>query len=274
MREAESGSKLPHSQNTTSCEKYGDWMRDAALGALAPRRERELLAHVGECDACRDAYEHARELVALVDHGVESLVAGEPSPHFDARLRARIAEELPAQRLAWLTLEPLAGALVVALALAVAVVLWMPWHPYPALQTTRPRVDTASNARPQIPEKSLKTEGSSTNQRQVRARDELPGHRESSVARLVSRQSHAARQLRSPAEPEVLVPAGQLEAVMQFAAEIRSGRIDGKQLIAAQKDMDKPLRIQPLEIKSIETTPPTSNPDLPPAQSAVDSALH
>jgi len=44
------------------------------------------------------------------------------------------------------------------------------------------------------------------------------------------------------------VPPGQFEAVMQFADAIRSGRIDGKQLLAAEQETDKPLKIKPLEI--------------------------
>jgi hypothetical protein len=71
------------------CEKYSGWMTDAALGEL--RAERELLAHAMECDACREALSHARAVHDFVDRGVESLVAGEPSPHFATNLRRRIA---------------------------------------------------------------------------------------------------------------------------------------------------------------------------------------
>ena len=60
---------------------------------------------------------------------------------------------------------------------------------------------------------------------------------------------------------------------MQLAAAIRSGRIDGKQLIAAQKQMDKPIEIppitfRPIDIKPIEIAP---EPDASP-QTAPDSA--
>lgn len=226
----------------SSCEKYGDWMRDAALGALAPRRERRLLEHVRECDACRKAYQHTRELAGMVDRGVESLVAGEPSPHFAARLRARIAEEPSPARLAWLTWKPLAASLAVA-ALIAAVVLFRGLqraNPRPTAGLVRPEAN--SNASRPASDLRPRSQGSNEHPRlAVRG----PSHRQ-----LVARHTPSRR------EPEVIVQPGQLEAVMQFAAEIRSGHIDGKQVIAANLELDKPLEIKSIEIAPLEKAGP------------------
>ena len=67
------------------CAKYKDWLSDAALGALDPKREAELRAHVAGCEACRAALESEQALFAAMDAGLESSVASEPSPAFVAR---------------------------------------------------------------------------------------------------------------------------------------------------------------------------------------------
>jgi anti-sigma factor RsiW len=101
-----------------SCEKYSDWMTHAAFGDLPAEREPELLAHAMECAACREALAHARAVHDFVDRGIESLVAGEPSPQFATHLRRRIAQECEPLRSPWTAWAP-----VSACALALAVVL-------------------------------------------------------------------------------------------------------------------------------------------------------
>ncbi len=243
------------------CEKYGDWMRDAALGALAPRREREMLAHVDDCEACRKSYEDARELASVVDRGLESLVAGEPSPHFAARLRARIAEEPSAARSAWFIWRPAGAAL--ALAALIATVVFFRGSP----QQANPRPTSALIR----PESSSKASPSALNEPSPRSHA-LAGRSMVAASRAPHRQLVAGHEPPRH-DPEVIVPPGQLEAIMQFAAEIHSGRIDGKQLIAAQKDMNKPIEIQPLEIKPIEI--PTQNlAELSPSPPPISLAPH
>ena len=255
------------------CRKFEKALLDASLGALAPERERPFTAHMAECDDCRKAYEQARQFTATVDRGVESLVAGEPSPQFASRLRARIANERPVHRFACLEWKPAAAALALASILAVAVIVWIATRRNSAPTAVSAAREIASVRAPSRPVSSTANPHSSTqgrSQASAQARNSLsarvptePGRAGSSravrpgsvaVARLVPRR-HAAARANSPAGPEVIVPPGQLEAVMQLAAAIRSGQIDGKQLLAAQKDMDKPIDIPPLEIKPIEIPP-------------------
>src|SRR5690348_6590053 len=134
-----------------SCEKYSKWIDGAAVGALEPKRERELLAHISTCEACREAYQHGREIAALIDGGVQSLVAGEPSAQFATRLRARIAEEQPIRRFVWLTWKPISAGLVGAVALAVLIVLLLPKHRRFGPNTARPNPNTTSAANIQSP---------------------------------------------------------------------------------------------------------------------------
>ena len=103
-----------------SCEKYSGWLTDSALGELRAEREPELLAHAMECEACREALGHARAVREFVDRGVESLVAGEPSPQFATNLRRRVAQESQPLRSPWAAWAPvIAGALALVAVLAI-----------------------------------------------------------------------------------------------------------------------------------------------------------
>jgi hypothetical protein len=225
-----------------NCEQYGGWMADAALGALDPRREGELLAHAGECEGCRQAYRHARELTLLVDRGVEALVAGEPSPHLAARLRARIAEEPDRPRLNWLTWKPAAAMLAVALLVAALAFFGTP-RTNPQLGTAR--IATGANS----------DVARSSSQPRPRGNVAIE-HRTVAANHHAQRPLVARRKSTREREPEVIVPPGQLEAVMQLAADIRTGRIDGKQFLTAQKQAEKPLKIDPIEIVSLAKPQP------------------
>ncbi len=249
----------------TQCAKYADWMDEAALGALASGREAELLAHAAGCEDCRVAYEHARELVALVDHGVESLMAGPPSAHFATRLRARIAEERVPSRSAWATWKPIAAGLAIALVAAVVLVSrgpqWQNRQPAPAVAHS----EAAHNANPTLAVSPQAEAGLNAKP----ATNLLQGRRppagrsgsygSSSRGQALTARASSRRNLvhysTAPAQAEVIVPPGQLAAVMQFAEAIQSGRIDGKQVLTAEQQLDKPLAIQPLEIKPIEIGP-------------------
>lgn len=247
----------------TRCHKYEAWIDDAALGALDPSHERELLAHAGECDACRDAHQHARELAALVDRGVESLVAGEPSPHFAARLRARIADEPPDARFTWFTWKPLTFGLATAATVAALWVFLAPSHTKLPSKSTRPVPNIASAVPIEVPTPAKPTTKAAESDRLYTT--ETPRH--SGTRLLAQRRRHNIRPTQSPGEPEVLVPRGQLEAVIQLASDIRAGRLDGKKFVVeqaeAQENIQKPIHIAPIEIEPIEIPPLSVRPPQP-----------
>ena len=209
-----------------SCEKYSGWLTDAALGELSAEHEPELLAHAMECDTCREALNHAREVRDFVDRGVESLVAGEPSPQFATILRRRIAQEAEPLRL-----RSMAWAPVIAGALALAVVL--------AIMAAR---STSLTAHPN-PERSCRP-----------IRNPIPAPagngncdcRESAERRTDGKharpQSGAWTRTRPQRSfPEIIVPQGQLAAAAQLSAAINSGAVDGNQLLAVRRESEKPL---------------------------------
>jgi hypothetical protein len=212
-----------------SCEKYSGWMTDTALGELSAERESELLAHTMECDACREALAGSRAVREFVDRGVESLVAGEPSSQFATHLHRRIALEFEPMRSPWAAWAPIAAG-----ALALAVVLAITVARRPVHNGSNPNLASAVNPISAPPEA-------------------VPPFAESprNVKRMEGKRGAHTRAATTTLE-EIIVPKGQLSAAAQLGAAIKSGRVDGNQLLAAQQDYEKPLEVNPIEIAPLE----------------------
>jgi anti-sigma factor RsiW len=227
-----------------TCEKHSgrmaDWTTDAALGRLRPAQEAELLAHVGECDACREAYRHAREVAAAVDRGVEALVSGELSPYFATRLRARVAAERITPRSNWLVWAPVAAG-VLALLVLVAVLL----------SRSPNRIDSdapvAVKTTAPVPEVEKGSSGPSLPRELVNPRQAV-----------ASGRAHGRDNF-----PEVVVPHDQLFAALQLGDAVSGGHIDAERLVAVQNEITKPLEVRPIEIAPLESSelrPPSNDP--------------
>ena len=217
------------------CEKYSGWLTDAALGELRTEREPELLAHAMECDACREALSHARQVRDFVDRGVESLVAGEPSPHIR---HESAAPHRAGIRIAALPMDgmgtshrrrPRARHRI-----------WQSWS-RANLFTTDPNLSLASTVNP-ISAPPEAVTASATN----------PQNAEQTTRTHDRGRSSRVRPL-TTALPEIIVPKGQLSAAAELSAAIVTGRVDGSQLLAARQEYDKPLEVKAIEIAPMET---------------------
>jgi hypothetical protein len=217
-----------------SCEKYSGWMTEASLGELRAEREPESLAHAVECDACREALARARAVHDFVDRRVAALVAGEPSHHFATRLRRRIAGESEPLRFPWPVWAP-----VVAGTLALAVVLTIIVARRPVHTGSNP--SAASSVNPVNAPPAALTASAATPQNTARTRSQRDSNRG-------TRAGNAAAVL-----PEIIVPKGQLAAAIQLGDAINSGRVDGNQLLTAQREYEKPLEVKPIVIIPLET---------------------
>ena len=227
------------------CQKKSEQIRERingfALGELNPKSELELLAHVAECEACREAYDHAKAVRSLVDRGVETLVAREPSPQFVTRLRARIADEPAPKRWSWdawriweqatqRRLSYAAGAVVLATILAVLVMGLQRGHvSAPTVVEVTPR----TSASPSV----------ATNSPKTFAIPEQPRKKLASVP---------APSPRIQREPEVLVPKGELLAVAQFYEAVHRTPVQSEQLYAAEQEPQKLVELKPIEITPLE----------------------
>ena len=259
-------------------EHMMDRIRDLALGEIHPQDELALLAHVAECEACRDAYNQAGTLRSLVDRGVEKLVGGlresEPSPQFAARLRARLATEPAPSR--WnlnalqmwesATRRPLyyvAGTAAVALLAIFAMNSFTrrerstPSAPIAPLTAQIP----ASSTPPSTAPSNLGISAPSTADSQL-PRAANPEHApatlassapEAHVAAPRGPESHETGSRPASREPEVLVPKDELRAVAQLYQATQSGRVDAEQLYVAQQKTREPVEVKPIEITPLES---------------------
>ncbi len=232
-----------------SCGKYSGWLTDAALGELRAEREPELLAHAMECDACREALAHATKVREFVERGVESVVAGEPTPGFEMRLRRRIALETRPMQSYWKAWVPLAAAAlaVVALILIFSSTTHKARHSdgntsvASSANTNAPVV--ASSGAPAVPAPGASVE------------------RETGTARATERAVHGRSA--SVGSLRIIVPQGQLVAAVRLSEAINSGRVDGTQLLAAQREYQQHLDLKPIEIAPLETVSPDEEPETP-----------
>ncbi len=222
-------------------EQVIERMENFALGELSPKRELELLAHVGGCECCREAYDHAKAVRAVVDDSVGALVAAEPSAQFMTRLRAKLAGEPGPSRWSWdastlwgqassQTLSYVAGAVVLATILAVLIM------GLPRRHISAPTIAEVVSARSATASAAIDSAKSSANLESPRKK----------IA------SAPPPSLRIRREPEVLVPKEELLAVARFYETIHSTPVDSQQLYAAQQEPQKPLEIKPIEITPLE----------------------
>jgi hypothetical protein len=222
-----------------NCEQCRAWMMSAVTDGLSDRQRSAFEAHVQECAGCREEYERVRALLEAIDHGVMAQAIAEPSPEFVARVRRRIAAEDAPAKASWLRWAPVAAAVTVAV---FAGGLWM----------MQPR-----NSAP----RRVATNASAVNQ------PATVNHRAPTLARSVAkvttpkpkpefasvRRAAMPKRQRIERGPEVLVPPGQGKALLQFAALLRNGKLDGARLIAEEQKTGQLIEIKPLVIAPLES---------------------
>lgn len=231
-----------------ACKKYAGWMSASAAGALRDVDEAELRAHVAGCLACRGEWEAIRALVAAVDRGIEAMVAGEPSPQFAARLRARIAREPEPTAWPLLTWPRFAVGALVAAAMLLAV--WMVRAPERGHQPS----PVAANAPAQVVTSPSKQQ-EAAQERAVASVAAAPQHR-------IAREQNNGKSLSMVA----LVPKGQLSAAFSLGEYVDVGMIDAEQFSQLTAQSAEPLEVKalviaPLANPSPETARETRLPD-------------
>lgn len=83
--------------NGMNCAQFADVAAELALGVLTGRERAEALAHLEQCDACR---EHVRALTVTGEGLLGLLPAKEPPAGFESRVMDRLGLAAPAPRLA------------------------------------------------------------------------------------------------------------------------------------------------------------------------------
>lgn len=221
------------------CEKYRSAITDAVVGGIMPP---EVQAHLQSCEACGVAFAEEKKLFNLMDEALCNTANAMVPPSLAPRARAAIAQEpisYPRLRTVWLW----APALVAASLLLVVLL---------------PRLlhdSQSGGGRVIVVAPPLHLDNSDkTNQATVSSTEQ--------PVRNVQRRStsHPAI-LRVSQRPQVVVPRDSEAAVLRYAAVLRQ-RVDlGKSLAAL--DVQKPAKIEPLEIAQIHSDPLAIDPLAP-----------
>ena len=216
-----------------ACKRYRDALNDVAAGSSASA---EVGSHLASCEACRDELRALRQALAAADDELALLRVAEPSPDLAARIRTAVAESAEAEpgwRLGWGFM--VAAAVAVVVVATVFVAQRGPRPEPPALVADRAPAHESLRATPApgtvVPESARRSQPVESQPR-------------------VSGRARAQR----PREPEVLVPAGEAEGMLRFAASLRRRSVTPDSLLVA--DLSAPLAGPKLvEIRPIEIVP-------------------
>ncbi|HEV2340450.1 MAG TPA: hypothetical protein VGS15_01470 [Candidatus Acidoferrales bacterium] len=226
-----------------TCERYQLWMTDAATGGLSAPQQTEFELHICECTRCREDYGRVRALLQEIDRGIVSRCDAAPSVEFLARVRRRITAESAPAKVIW---SPWTPAAACAAVLVIASAIWMTWprgakpHGVASTKSGDTSLATASHVAP---------DASGTGSEVVHTN---PAPSVAAVRRIAARSSRRVE--RQPNALQVIVPPGQVKALMQLVAALQSGKIDGAKLLSEQQGADQPIDIKPLVIPLLDNT--------------------
>lgn len=240
------------------CGRVRGWMANAISGLLSDSRRSEFEKHIGDCAACRAEFQRVENLLGRIDQSLRTELAVDPSPKLILSVRERIAAETQSEQWSagWLKRNSWLSAAGVCAALAVLSFVLLAHRANRPVGNFAPHPQIANSAQapvPIAPSRSASAENLAP-RAATRARSSKP--RLAVVRHELSRNPRGHR-----SEPEVIVQPGQMQAILQFVAETRSGRINGAEVENDIKAAEKPLEIKPLNIAPLETTQGDTNED-------------
>jgi hypothetical protein len=212
-----------------ACKKHAGWLTHAALGQLfAPSRYSELVAHLSNCESCREDFQRTQTALSLADRAVNALTSGEPSSQFVPRLRARIANESARVRSAWAARVPIAASALIFIAIVgITAAKW--------IERDAARAPLAVVA-------SIPSEPAIGTTSAVRA----AADRKTPSMRVDSRTALRQR------TPDVLAAPGQMEALLRLAEITQHRRAGAAIEIGGHDEFVQSLEVTPLEIEPLQ----------------------
>jgi hypothetical protein len=228
------------------CENYREALTEAAAADSAPSRELRL--HLDACASCRAAFAQERLLFSSIDSGLRSAANAEVPASLIPRVRTRLNEQRTANR-PWV---PVGATMAAVAAILMIVIVRGTERERPA--KARPESFAASNAPlanvPVLPD--------------VISRSASSSH---AARRETIQRGQRASFTRPTLDAEILVPAGQKEAVDALLAGLKEGTVQGSPLVADKiglplEDLQVlPLAILPIEIKPLADASEESSPE-------------
>lgn len=234
-----------------ACEGFETRLIEKALVDTDPA----LTVHLAQCADCRAELAAQAELQQRITNGISAMVGDEPSPALLTRVRAEIAS-IESPRFANWMQWAFAGVTVTAFAIGA---MWMIGR-LPSRVTAPRDLPTQSAARApatpvQVAPKEISTEKSAI------AREHHPMRRASHentprvVPAIVKVGQPVVTAAINNSSSEIIVPAGQREAVLRLVNALRTGRVDAASLMrTTQPGEVAPLPIiAPLEVKPLSS---------------------
>jgi hypothetical protein len=235
-----------------ACEGFETRLIEKALADTDPA----LTAHLANCADCRAELAAQSALQERITSGIAAMVADEPSPALLTRVRAEIASIEAPRSVNWMQWA-IAGVTVTAFAV---VAMWMIGRPSERLTGTgNLRVQTATTASASVasatiqvvPEKTLNDKPAAAREHHsVRSVSHVNAPRV--LPTIVKVAQPVVTAAANHPSAEVIVPAGQREAVLRLVNALRTGRVDAASLMRTTQPGDvAPLAIAPLEVKPL-----------------------
>jgi hypothetical protein len=236
-----------------NCEPYGEWIREAALGALEVPHEAQLKAHLAECQECRESFAAEQRLLAAIEQGLAATPSGKPSPEFAARVRMRLAAGGQSMRPEgrwrpgfWIPASVVGLAALAALILAI----WPGWH----ARTAPPPANKV--ARGTAPGTPASMAGLSLVGTAKASAPFISSPAWEHASHIAARPERARK--RGPARPEdqppqfqVLVEPGQWRAIVAAYRAAQSGRVVAESLAEKTAQDQQPISLKPVEITPV-----------------------
>jgi hypothetical protein len=234
-----------------ACEGFEIRLIEKALADTDPA----LTAHLAQCADCRAELAAQTALQQRITNGISAMVADEPSPALLTRVRAEIGSMEAPRSAKWMQWA-FAGVTVSAFAV---VAMWMIGRPSGRINSSENLVGQAASS---APVSAVAASAQVTSHENLQLKKTIT--REHRLTRSVARQNDfiipavakvsqsAMTSAANNSSSEIIVPAGQREAVLRLVNALRTGRVDAASLIrTTQPGEVAPLAIAPLEMKPI-----------------------
>jgi hypothetical protein len=222
------------------CEQYQKALIDLACAATEPRRD--LRAHLDACPSCRASLERERLLLASIDSGAHNMANAKLPPSLLPVMRARLAQGASAAKPAGTAGWTYAAAATAALFVAALLV-----------NSLGPRHQQVAAPEIAVPQSTNETRVIKEPSAQSPAA--VPP---ASVVHIPKPQVEPllARRRSASAEPEVIVPPDEREALARFLSDSQT-RWHGAESLVAQVTESKqsPFPLPLMQIARLEIPP-------------------
>jgi len=230
-----------------ACEGFETRLIERVLADTDPA----LTAHLAQCADCRAELAAQSELQQRIANGIAAMIADEPSPALLTRVRAEIASMEAPRSANWMQWA-FAGVTVSAFAI---VAMWMMGRPSARISGTgNLPAQTATSAPSSVAPPPVQI--ASSKKMITREHRSMRGASHANSPLVVPSVAKASQPVMTAAannsSSEIIVPAGQREAVLRLVNALRTGRVDAASLMrTTQPGEVAPLAIAPLEVKPL-----------------------